>query len=74
MTNSTVSDLTVDELRKLIREVVIQTISEMIGDPDEGLELSDEFRLELQRSLAAGKAESKTIPAQEVAAKLGLTW
>jgi hypothetical protein len=74
MTHSTVTDLTVDEFKKLIREVIIQTFLEMFGDPDEGLELSDEFRLELQRALAANEAGSKTIPAHEVAARLGLTW
>lgn len=73
MAHATITDLTVDELRKLIREVVIQTLSEMFGDPDEGLELSDEFKLELQRALATAE-KSETIPAQEVAAKLGLTW
>jgi hypothetical protein len=74
MTHSTVADLTVDEFKKLIREVVIQTLAEVFGDPDEGLELNDEFRLELQRALAADEAGSKTIPAHEVAARLGLTW
>jgi hypothetical protein len=74
MTHSTVTDLTVDEFKKLIREVVIQTFLEMFGDPDEGLELNDEFKLELQRALAADEAGSKTIPAHEVAAKLGLPW
>jgi O6-methylguanine-DNA--protein-cysteine methyltransferase len=65
--------MTVDDLRKLIRETVIQTLSEMLGDPDEGLELRDEFKLELQRALATNEA-GKTISAQEVAARLGLTW
>lgn len=74
MADSTVAELTVDELRKLIREVVIQTFSEILGDPDEGLELDDEFKLELQRALAADEAESKTVPAQQVAARLGLIW
>ena len=73
MAHSTVADLTVDELKRLIREVVIQTLSEMSGDPDEGLELNDEFKLELQRSLAKVEAGGKTIPAHEVAARLGLT-
>ena len=73
MAHATITDLTVDELRKLIREVVIQTLSEMFGDPDEGLELADEFKLELQRALAADET-GKTIPAQDVAARLGLTW
>jgi hypothetical protein len=74
MTHLTVADLTVDELRTLIREVVIQTFLEMFGDPDEGLELSDEFILELQRALTTDEAGSIHIPAHEVAAKLGLTW
>ena len=64
--------MTVDEFEKLIREVVIQTLSEMFGDPDEGLELNEEFKLELQRSLATVETGGKTIPAHEVAARLGL--
>ncbi|GAB4504039.1 MAG: hypothetical protein Fur0043_10320 [Anaerolineales bacterium] len=73
MAHTTIADLTVDELRKLIRETVIQTFSEILGDPDEGLELRDELKLELQRALATDEA-GKTIPAQDVAARLGLTW
>jgi hypothetical protein len=73
MSQTKVADLTVDDLRKLIRETVIQTLFEVVGDPDEGLELRDEFKLELQRALATDEA-SETIPAQDVAARLGLTW
>lgn len=71
MAQTTISDLSVDDLKKLIREVVIQTLSEMLRDPDEGLELRDEFKLELQRALAAAET-SKTSPAHDVAEKLGL--
>ena len=74
MAHSTVADLTIDEFKKLIREVAIQTLSEMFGNPDEGLELNDEFKLEFQRSLATVETGGKTIPAREVAARLGLTW
>lgn len=73
MAHATIADLTVEEFRQLIREVVIQTLSEMFGDPDEGLELSDEFKLELQRALAMDET-GKTSPAPDVAARLGLTW
>jgi hypothetical protein len=73
MSQTKVADLTVDDLRKLIRETVIQTLFEMVGDPDEGLELREEFKLELQHALATDEA-SETIPAQDVAARLGLTW
>jgi hypothetical protein len=72
MAYSNVADLTVDELKSLIREVVTQTILEIFGDPDEGLELREEIKDRLRRSLAAAQAGTKLIPAQEVAAKLGL--
>lgn len=73
MTQATVNNLSIEELRKLIREVVIQTFSEIAVDPDEGLELNAEFRSELRLALAT-KITSDTLPAQEVAAKLGLNW
>ena len=74
MARLTVADLTVDELKTLIREVVVQTLAEMFGDPDEGLELSDNLQLELRKSLAAVKTGGKTIPVREVAERLGLRW
>ncbi|MBC7228600.1 MAG: hypothetical protein H5T61_15435 [Thermoflexales bacterium] len=73
MAHTTVADLTVDDLRKLIRETVIQAFYEILSDPDEGLELRDEFKLELQRALAEDET-GKTSPAHEVAARLGLIW
>ena len=33
MTPSKVADLTIDEFRNLVRAVVIQTLSEMLGRP-----------------------------------------
>ena len=72
MAYSTIADLTVDEFRKLIREVVIQTLSEMIGDPDKGLELNDDFKSELRISLVGIEEGIKTIPAQKVATDLGM--
>ena len=74
MTPSKVADLTIDEFRDVIRAVVIQTLSGMLGDPDEGLELRDDLAEELLRSLATVETGSKTTSAQEVAEKLGLTW
>ena len=74
MSNPKVADITVNELKKLIREEVKQTITEMFTDPDDGVELRDEFRRELQCSLTEVEAGGKTRSAQEVAAKLGLDW
>ena len=69
-----VSDLSVGELRTLIQESVKQTIMELFRDPDEGLELREDFRDMLQRSLRAVQAGSETLSAENVAAKLGLSW
>ena len=74
MTPSKVADLTIDEFRDLVRAVVIQTLSEMVDDPDEGLELRDDFAEQLQGSLAAVETGGETTSAQKVAEKLGLTW
>ena len=74
MAHSTVADLTIEEFKQLVREVVVQTLSEILGDSDEGLELRDDFKVELQHSLAAVEAGVKTVPAEKIAARLGLTW
>jgi len=60
-----VSDLTIGELKSLIRD----TISELI-DPDYGLELRPEVEEALRKSL---KSKKRT-PVEKVAAELGLKW
>jgi hypothetical protein len=74
MSTPRVSNLTLNELKKLIRSEVRQTLREMLSDPDEGLELSDEFKIELQRSLDEVESGGKTQSAKKVAVKLGLNW
>ena len=72
MAPTKVAELTTDELRELVREVVLQTFAELLGDPDEGLELRPEFAAEAQRSLDAVQAGAPTTPIQEVAERLGM--
>ena len=74
MAGGTVAELTVEELKNLIREVVLQTLSEMLGDPDEGLSVKEEFQWEIQKSLAAVEAGGTRKPIQQLAEDLGLTW
>lgn len=69
-----VSDLSVDELRTLIQDAVRQTLMELFRDPDEGLELREDFKEMLQHSLRTVQAGSETLSAESVAAKLGLSW
>lgn len=74
MAVSNVAELTVDELKSLIQEVVTQTILELFGDPDVGLELQDNFLAMLERSRANVEAGEATFSAEEVAQRLGLEW
>ena len=66
-----VSDLPVDEFQWWIHYIVGEVGEDLIGDPDEGLEFTEEFEasiLEASASAAAGN----TIPAEEVHRRLGL--
>ena len=67
-----VADLTINEFRELVQEVVIQTLSEMMSDPGEGLELRDDFVEELKQSLADLEAGGKTALMQQFSEKLGI--
>ena len=69
-----VSDLSVDELRTIIQETVKQTFTELFLDPDDGLELQQDLKDALQRSLKAVQAGDETLSAESVADKLGLSW
>jgi hypothetical protein len=74
MTETTISNLTLNDLRDLIRTEIEQTLLELLGDPDAGLELRDDLKQRLQQSVAHLRAGQQTVPAQTVAAKLGLEW
>ena len=67
MKPSKVADLTIDELSELMQKVVIQTLSKIIDDPDEGLELRDDFAEYLKQSLVDMEAGGKTVPMQKTA-------
>ncbi len=69
-----VAELTVDEFKQLIATTMEWKLSEILGDPDEGLELREEIKDRLRRSLEAKRRGAKGIPAQEVAAQLDLEW
>lgn len=70
-----VGDLTVAELRALMRDVVREIVQEALDerlegyDPDEGLELRPEFVQELQEII---NSDQRGRPAEEVFRELGL--
>jgi len=63
-----VTDLTIDELKKLIREAVDEKFREFLFDPDDGLELRDEVEQRLKASLAS----KERISLEEVKKRVGL--
>jgi hypothetical protein len=48
-TSVKVAELTVDELTQVVQEAVEQKLIEMLGDPDNGLELREEIKARLRR-------------------------
>ena len=63
-----VADLTVAELRALIKEAVQEELRWVLGDPDKGLELRREFEEKLQASLAT----TERVPYEEVKKRVNL--
>jgi hypothetical protein len=66
-----ITELTVNELRQLIREEIQNTLFDLLEDPDKEMEIRDEILLKLTQSQ---KVNQKLTSAQTVAKKLGLEW
>jgi len=62
------ADLTIDELKVLIKKAVKEEIKDLLEDPDKGLKLRKEFEERLNTSLAS----KERIPFKEVKKRLGL--
>jgi hypothetical protein len=60
----TVKDLIIDELEGLIEQKIV----EVLGDPDSGLELREEFTRELKSRL---ENPSRRLPHHEVVKRIG---
>jgi len=67
-----VSDLSVEELKNLIKQTVQETLNEMLDDPDAGLEFKPEFVREVQESFSYVKHGGKTIPLKQFVKEHGL--
>jgi hypothetical protein len=64
-----VKELTAAELRSLIHDAIEEKFTEILGDPDEGLEVRPEIIAMLK---AQKKARKKRIPMALVAKEFGL--
>ncbi|HWP93950.1 MAG TPA: hypothetical protein VNN20_17335 [Thermodesulfobacteriota bacterium] len=70
----TVGQLTVLQLKALIEDVIERKLIELLGDPDQRLELKPEVKGRLRRTITAVKQGERGIPAKKVAKELGLKW
>ena len=66
-----IADMTVNEFRELVRDTVTQSVTELLGDPDERLTLRDDFAERLELSLADVEAGGATTSLEDVAGRLG---
>ena len=64
-----VADLTTEEFKSIIREVMEEKFKEFLVDPDYGLELREEIEKKLSDSLTS----KERIPLEEVKKRLGLS-
>ena len=64
------SDITLEELKALVKSIVDDRLRELLGDPDLGMEMGEAIRARLKESLAS----SARLTGEDVAEKLGLRW
>ena len=65
-----ISDLSLDELKELVKGLVDDRIRVLVGDPDLGLQLSDDVRTRLKQSLSS----ETRVTGEAIAEQLGLHW
>jgi hypothetical protein len=69
---STVAQMTKEELREMIETSIEQKLLEILGDPDEGLEIRESVRDSLLRQREAVAAGERGQPFDDVVQQLGL--
>jgi hypothetical protein len=67
-----VKDLTIEELKAVIRETVIESLEDLLPDPDAGKTVKEQFQKGLLEIRQRRKAGTKNIAADEVKQRLGI--
>lgn len=70
MNHPRIADLTVAEFKELLHETMAQSFAEMLGDPDEGSVLREDFAEELRLSLAEVKADGQMSSLSDIVNRL----
>jgi len=71
--SKTVAEMTTDELKEMLGELIEAKLTEVLGDPDEGFEVQEALRhrLALQRSAVQRGERGESF--DDVAERLGLS-
>jgi len=64
------SELSQNQFKDLVRGLVDDRLRELLGDPDLGLQPSDELRARLKASLSS----MERLSGEDIAERLGLRW
>ncbi len=70
---NTVAQMTKEELKEMIETIVEEKLIELLGDPDEGLQLRENIRERLLRQKAAVAAGERGESLEDVMRRLGLS-
>ena len=68
----TVAEMTPEELKEMLGELIEAKLTEVLGDPDEGLELRESVRERLERQQSAVASGERGESFDDVARRLGL--
>ena len=69
-----VKDLSTEDLKALIGDVVEEKLRELLADPDAGLAIRPEVRDRLLKDLQEPRRDGENIPAAELARRRGMEW
>ncbi len=70
--SGTVAQMSKDELKEMIAVTVEEKLLELLGDPDEGLEIKKSVRDRLLRQMKTVAAGERGEPFKDVVRRLGL--
>ena len=66
MKNINISKLTLDDIKEFVDELVEEKLIHILKDPDEGLELREDIKARLKKSLKSQADGEKGIPLESI--------
>jgi hypothetical protein len=68
----TVAEMTANELKDMVEDLIEEKLIQMLGDPDEGFDLQESLRDRLRAQKQAVAAGNRGEPFEDLARRLGL--